>query len=225
VGRELIVNFHGLGEPPGFVDSEEKIYWLPIINFTCLLDQILARQPTAEPKVAITFDDGNSSDALLALPELVKRGLTASFFVCAGRIGKQHYLDEVMIKDLLAAGMRVGSHGMDHLDWRELDSAGLDREIGQARRKLEDVIQQPVTTVAILFGSYNRRVLKRLACETWDTIYTVDGGIADCASKVKTRVTVEARTQYRDLVQNLLCPPQLHVQLRRALVLLWKQLR
>src|SRR5262249_21408654 len=160
--RELILLFHGLGEPHHRVVPEELPYWLSTASFTSLLDKVLEYSTNAGLRISITFDDGNASDAYLAFPELVKRGLFASFFVCAGRIRKKHYLDNSMMKDLLAGGMSIGSHGMDHRDWRLLDSLALDVEIGDARRKLEDVIQRPVTTVAIPFGSYDRRVLKRL---------------------------------------------------------------
>ena len=37
----------------------------------------------------------------LALPELAKRDVKASFFVCAGQIGTKHYLDKSMIIDLI----------------------------------------------------------------------------------------------------------------------------
>src|SRR5215470_4073438 len=112
--RELILNLHGLGEPHSLVDENEKAFWWSIGAFSYLLDRILDTRIDPRLRISITFDDGNASDALIALPELTKRGLTASFFICAGRIGKKRYLDESMIKDLNAGGMVVGSHGMDH---------------------------------------------------------------------------------------------------------------
>jgi peptidoglycan/xylan/chitin deacetylase (PgdA/CDA1 family) len=223
--RELILNFHGLGEPPPYAAAEEKFYWWSADRFALLLDEIVDRPPTAEPRISLTFDDGNASDAVVALPELASRGMTASFFVCTGRVGKTDYLDEAMMRDLLGAGMKVGSHGMDHLNWRLLDSAGLKREVGDARRKLQDIICQPVTAVAIPFGSYDRRVLKWLACEQFDVIYTVDGGAACVTSKLKTRNTLTANMQNGDILQELLRAPYLRVDIMRALRRTWKRLR
>jgi peptidoglycan/xylan/chitin deacetylase (PgdA/CDA1 family) len=134
--RELILNFHGLGEPHELVDAPERRYWWDTTSFASLLDQTLDRSADANPRISITFDDGNASDVLYALPELAKRRLVASFFICAGRIGKKHYLDESMIKDLLGAGMAIGSHGMNHLNWRNLSSSALDSEICDARKRL-----------------------------------------------------------------------------------------
>lgn len=38
--------------------------------------------------IELTFDDGNASDLTIAAPALQARGLAASFFVCASRIGQ-----------------------------------------------------------------------------------------------------------------------------------------
>jgi peptidoglycan/xylan/chitin deacetylase (PgdA/CDA1 family) len=224
-GRELILNFHGLGEPHPWVDAQEKRYWWGMAGFTRLLDQISDRPPDADPRIAITFDDGNASDTLLALPELTKRGLTAEFFVCAGRIGKRHYLDKSMIRDLVDAGMQVGSHGMDHRDWRRLDRQGLETEIGDPRRKLEEVTLSPVTAVAIPFGSYDRRVLVRLKQEPLKCIYTSDRGIAGDRSKLKPRETLTDEMQCRDILGELFAAMPLRVRIKREFEQIYKRMR
>ena len=149
-------------QPHNLVDPLEARYWWSVDAFARLLDRILDYPFDASPKISITFDDGNASDYLFALPELAKRRLKASFFVCAGRIGTKNYLDGSMIRDLLGAGMNIGSHGMHHLDWRTLNLDRLDVEIVEARRKIEDVSQTAVEIVAIPFGSYDGRILKKL---------------------------------------------------------------
>ena len=47
-------------------------------------------------------------------------------------------MDNAMIKDLLDAGMKIGSQGMDHRDWRTVAPFGHENRI----------TQRPVTTVA-----------------------------------------------------------------------------
>ena len=69
------------------VSAEELFFWITRQAFTTLLDNIVAAQAKVDVPITITFDDGNASDAVIALPELVRRGLKAAFFVCAGRIG------------------------------------------------------------------------------------------------------------------------------------------
>jgi peptidoglycan/xylan/chitin deacetylase (PgdA/CDA1 family) len=223
--KELILLFHGLGEPHHWVVPEELPYWLSVASFNGLLDQVLECSTNANLRITITFDDGNASDAYLAFPELAKRGLHASFFVCAGRIGKKHYLDNSMIKDLLEGGMSIGSHGMDHRDWRILDSSGLEVEIGDARRKLEELVQRQVTTVAIPFGSYDRRILNRLMRDRWECVYTSDRGIARSWAKIKPRETVDVTMQDDELVRKLSENPALRIRIKRRLSRLYKRLR
>jgi peptidoglycan/xylan/chitin deacetylase (PgdA/CDA1 family) len=223
--KELILLFHGLGEPHNWVVPEELPYWLSVPSFTSLLDQVLECSTNANFRISITFDDGNASDAYLAFPELSKRGLRASFFVCAGRIGKKHYLDNSMIKDLLEGGMSIGSHGMDHRDWRILDWLALEVEIGDARRKLEELVQRPVTTVAIPFGSYDRRILNRLMRSQWECIYTSDRGITRSLAKIKPRETLDVTMQDEYLIRKLSANPALRVRMRRGLSRLYKRLR
>ena len=223
--RELIINFHGIGTPHPTVAAEERCYWWKLEAFTLLLDRVAARPADANPKVLLTFDDGNESDATLVLPELLRRGLTASFFVCAGRVGRRNYLDHLMMRDLTASGMVIGSHGMHHVDWCALPEAALDNEIGVARRKLEDVIQQPVRAVAIPFGSYNRRVLKRLKAEPLECIFTSDRGHARLGSRMKPRQTVLADMQDREIWPELLKTPSAWTSARRSLSRLYKQIR
>jgi peptidoglycan/xylan/chitin deacetylase (PgdA/CDA1 family) len=223
--RELILNFHGLGEPHHDVGPEEIPYWISTASFTRLLDETLELRKDGGPGITITFDDGNTSDMHLAFPELSRRRLVGSFFVCAGRIGKKHYLDASMIKDLLQGGMTIGSHGMHHRDWRTLDPLNLDVEITDARLKLEDLIQCSVTAVAIPFGSYDRRVLNRLMRDSWECIYTSDRGIAQSSAKIKPRETIDATMQDEYLLSRLSANSPLPIRIRRWLSRCYKQLR
>ena len=90
--------------------------------------------------IRITFDDGNASDVVHALPALRERGLTATFFVVAGRLGIPGFLDEAGVRELAAAGMTIGCHGMRHRPWRTLDEPSLDEELVGARTMLEAIV-------------------------------------------------------------------------------------
>ena len=91
--REIILTFHGIGDPPAGTDAAELRYWWDESSFLLALDHISAAPSTVRLATHITFDDGNASDAKIALPGLTKRGLTASFFICAGRIRAPGYVD------------------------------------------------------------------------------------------------------------------------------------
>ena len=76
--------FHGIGTPKRELEPGEGRYWISVDAFLAMLD-VLARRPG----VRISFDDGNRSDFDVALDALRARGLSATFFVVAGRLGRR----------------------------------------------------------------------------------------------------------------------------------------
>jgi peptidoglycan/xylan/chitin deacetylase (PgdA/CDA1 family) len=140
VSTQLILGLHGIGCPHHRATDDERFYWISRQAFISLLQTIVVTRQGSNLPVAITFDDGNESDALIALPELAKRNLKAIFFVVGGRIGSPHYLDKVALRDLVSAEMEIGSHGMHHYDWRKLDALTLHTELDASRRRIEDVL-------------------------------------------------------------------------------------
>jgi peptidoglycan/xylan/chitin deacetylase (PgdA/CDA1 family) len=225
MAHELTICLHGIGTAHDGIPAEEAFYWVTRQAFTTLLDKIVERLGTTEIPVVITFDDGNASDALVALPELTKRGLKAKFFICAGRIGATHYLDRVAITELIAAGMEIGTHGKDHRNWRWLDETTLNAELGEARRCIEDVCGMAVTKAAIPFGAHDRRVLKNLRREPLACVYTSDRGVARADAWMKSRDTMDRNWSEPEIMKVLAAEPSLKVLLRRKVVRLYKRLR
>lgn len=188
-GERLVLTFHGIGEIPAHVGVNERPFWCVGSEFTAILDEINRESQQAGLPIHITFDDGNDTDVRLALPALVARGLTAHFFVCVGRLGKPGYLYEAQVVELRDAGMRIGSHGWDHIDWRRANDATMDRELRISRERLSDILNQDVDEVAIPFGSYDRRVLRILRRGGIRTVYTSDGGRSSGRDWIVSRVT------------------------------------
>jgi peptidoglycan/xylan/chitin deacetylase (PgdA/CDA1 family) len=170
-GTVLILNWHGIGRPQHGLDEGEHLTWVETDAFERVLDAVGSRDD-----VRITFDDGNVSDVEIALPRLIERGLTAQFFVLAGRIGEVGRLDEGGIRKLVEAGMTVGSHGWAHRNWRTLTLAEMHDEYRGALATIAAVTDQPVDAVAIPFGSYDRGVLRSLRHSRVRRAYTSDGG-------------------------------------------------
>jgi peptidoglycan/xylan/chitin deacetylase (PgdA/CDA1 family) len=180
--ERLVLTFHGIGAAPGGVPEAEEPYWCSASRFAAILDEALALSSGVGLPIQVTFDDGNLSDATVAMPALLARGLTATFFVCAGRIGQAGFLDAPALRDLLAAGMAIGSHGWHHVDWRRTDDQALFRETQGALDEIASVIGQPVDEVGVPFGSYDRRVLAQLRRSGVRSVYTSDGGRAPLVS-------------------------------------------
>jgi peptidoglycan/xylan/chitin deacetylase (PgdA/CDA1 family) len=222
---ELILNLHGSGSPPEGVGDRERFFWITQPTLISLLQTVVTTRSISSLPVAITFDDGNESDAAIALPELAKRELRATFFVVAARIGMPHFLDRKALTDLVSAGMEIGTHGMYHRDWRKIDEAALNVEIVDARRRIEDICGIAVTKAAIPFGSYDRRVLRRLRSEPFKHVYTSDGGLAESDAWLMPRQTIDS-TLSEDSIKGLVTTyPPLWARLRYCAARIYKRQR
>lgn len=223
--KKIIVNFHGVGEPPSGTVSTELKFWWSESAFHAALDLIRTSIDDSGDRISITFDDGNLSDARIALPALYRRGLTARFFICAGRLGIAGYLDQSAIRDLRAAGMNIGSHGMNHVNWRQVSPHDLDVEIFGSIDSLEQICDQEVLEVAIPFGSYDRRVIQKLKQTKIRSVYTSDGGYACSNTWLKPRNTLDQTHENKNFVSALTRANTPFSRLRRKLVTLYKMAR
>jgi peptidoglycan/xylan/chitin deacetylase (PgdA/CDA1 family) len=183
--RRINLTFHGIGGPVRPLDPGEELFWLDEAEFEGALDSVIGRDD-----VQITFDDGNASDLEHAVPQLRRRGLKATFFVVAGRLGAPGFLDESGVRALADAGMGIGCHGMRHRPWRRLDRPALWEEVVAARRVLERVVDRPVTEAACPFGSYDRRVLRFLRAHGYRRAFTSDSGTARPGDWIQARTSV-----------------------------------
>lgn len=169
--ERLVVNFHGIGEPRG-VPQDEAPYWCPRSEWSAFADSLAEVSLLEDVELEVTFDDGNLSDLDEAMPVLAARGLSATFHVCAGRIGQPGFLGEGELHELRASGMSIGSHGWNHVNLRKVDDHELVREVVGSRARIIEASGGEVTAFAIPFGSYDRRVLRAL--KDYAVAYTSD---------------------------------------------------
>jgi peptidoglycan/xylan/chitin deacetylase (PgdA/CDA1 family) len=188
-GTVVNLTVHGIGPASRPLDPGEDRTWVTVEQFEQVLDAAVGR-----PDVQITFDDGNASDVEIGLPRLLERGLSAEFFILAGLLGEPGRLDGADVRELHQAGMRVGSHGWAHRDWRRIDPSSQDQEFGDARRVLAELIDSAVSRVAIPFGSYDRHVLRHLRRTGVTRAFTSDGGRARPDSWLQPRTSLRADT-------------------------------
>lgn len=170
-----VIILHGIGPPGRILEPGEEIFWMTHARFSDVLDRIVAMGPDAPE---ITFDDGNASDIEVALPELEKRHLQASFYLLAGRLDTPGSLAGTDVTALVQAGHRVGLHGGHHVDWRRLNADGKRNEYVTAREKLAALAGQPVETAAAPFGLYDRQTVQDLRALGFTALYTSDRGRA-----------------------------------------------
>lgn len=208
-GAHPVIILHGIGTPQRSLEPGEDVFWLSRALFCAALDQIVQMGPAAPH---ITFDDGNASDIHIALPELEKRNLKATFFLLAGRLGQPGSVTEQHVRSLAKAGHQIGLHGYDHVDWRHLDGPARTHEFVTARSKLSALAGYPVETAAAPFGLYNRQTLQDLRALGFSALYTSDRGMARSEAFIRPRTCLEGAMSQTALKHAL----QGHVSLLRA---------
>lgn len=193
--KQIAVAFHGIGSPGRELEKGESRYWISRDRFLQFLDLVAADPDPAH--VLITFDDANDSDFRIALPALQERGLTGSFFVITSRLDRPGSLSTEQLR-ILSERMDVGSHGVDHVDWRKMPPNRLDGELFGAAQILERCIGRPVTSTSIPFGRYNARVLSAVRRAGYTKIFSSDGGPSEPTDLLIGRTNVRAETTLRD---------------------------
>ena len=169
----LVLAYRSVGDPAGSPDRRT----VSVQRFAAQLG-LLARlgirgcsmaelcRPSTRPRVGLTFDDGYRDFVTAALPLLVAHRFTATVFVLAGRLGgssgwrpapERPLVTAPEVREIAAAGMEVGSHGLRHRDLRGVSGGELRAELVESRAILEDTIDAPVTGFSYPYGSCGDR--------------------------------------------------------------------
>ena len=188
-GDAMITNvcFHGIGRCEREREAGEAHYWVTVDAFARILDEVHGR-----PGVVLSFDDGNRSDADVALPALTDRGLTGTFFALAGRLDDPASLSPRDLVELRTAGMEIGSHGWAHIPWRGLSDQDVQRELGDARVALAEASGAEIHDAAMPLGRYDRRLLTQLKARDYRTVFTSDRFRARTGAWLQARYSVTA---------------------------------
>jgi peptidoglycan/xylan/chitin deacetylase (PgdA/CDA1 family) len=119
------------------------------------------------PAVAITFDDAYEDLLENALPVLSEHQVPAVIYTPTGYLGKNNDWDYGSAQPLMpimtaadvqcarSRGFEIGSHTRSHVRLRGLDAVTLQREIGDSKKMLEDLLGEQVRTFAYPHGGRN----------------------------------------------------------------------
>ncbi|WP_137388127.1 polysaccharide deacetylase family protein [Rhodoligotrophos defluvii] len=194
----LVLTFHGLGRPAGAIDPAEAPYW---VDTSVLHEAVDAAR--RDPRIEITFDDGYASDFHIACPVLAQAGLSATFFVLAGRLGQQGSLSKSDLAEMAAMGMRIGNHGHDHVNWTKCADDTLRRELYDARAVIEDAAGCAVDTLSVPFGAFDARVLRTAFAAGYRRVHTSSGGLAHRGARLVPRNTVRSDLDVGRMIADL----------------------
>jgi peptidoglycan/xylan/chitin deacetylase (PgdA/CDA1 family) len=140
-------------------------------------------EPIAPRTVAITFDDGYADNHEHALPVLAELGLPATVFITVGAVGdrlsvlRDHgpvpALTWGQVREMLQAGITIGSHTLSHPRLTQLDTARLAHELTAARATIAAETGVETELFCYPHGDLDERVRAavgdagyRLACAT-----------------------------------------------------------
>ena len=183
MSRVIVLMYHIIDEPQAAIEGkyccppgrfDEQMRWLRasgrrLLSLDELADCIDRRVPVEDGSVAVTFDDGFDATVRNAVPVLSKHRVPATMFLLSDRFGatndwmevrgfpRRPILSDVGARELLAAGVTIGSHTRTHPRLTEVDDERVDDEIRGSKAVLEERIGTPVRHFAYPFGLFDDR--------------------------------------------------------------------
>ncbi|MCX2432352.1 polysaccharide deacetylase family protein [Pedobacter sp. GR22-10] len=145
---------------------------------TTTFHEIVSQKLTAKDlknRIIITFDDCAAELFEFAIPELLKRGMKAVFYMPSNHIDGENTWDieefamssvKLMnldqLRHLLALGMEIGSHGENHIRLNKVSEATAYQDIAGSKQNLETLLQSPVYSFAYPYGKIPAKHQKML---------------------------------------------------------------
>ncbi len=120
----------------------------------------LAAGDFEDGSVVLTFDDGCDTDVAVALPHLLELRFPAAFFLNPATVGERGRLGWPQVERLAAAGMRIGSHGLDHTLLDSLAPGEIERQLELSRRLLEERLGAEIDALSLPGGTGGRAALE-----------------------------------------------------------------
>ena len=133
------------------------------INPEQYYDYLVYNKELPEKPVMITFDDSRVEHSTIAAPVMEKYGFRGVFFIMTITYNKKNYMTTDQIASLAKGGHSVGLHSWDHTRATKYDNDSiLKKNIIEPRKKLEEIIGQPVDYFAYPYGLTNDMAIKRM---------------------------------------------------------------
>jgi len=136
--------------------------------------QLLRATSLGEAKslVGLTFDDGYKDFLHNALPVLERFNFSATLF-SLGSIPRENYwdyrynpdlqlklLEAEDLREIVARGIEVGSHGMDHVDLTCMAPEVLKKDLSDSRQVLSKLVGEEIEGFCYPYGSVDSMVVQ-----------------------------------------------------------------
>lgn len=170
-----VLMYHKIGDP--VATSRQKSLWVSAERFEWQMKYLkehgyqsvtfkdLTKGEMPSKPVVITFDDGYLNQYELAFPIMRRWGQKGVFYVVANAIAKDNYwhdpaqepripmMNLAQIKEILQAGMEIGSHTMNHRRLLSIPREEARQEIRQSKISLEKLLEEPMVSFAFPYGN------------------------------------------------------------------------
>lgn len=138
---------------------------------TANVQDLSKKKISGKKRIFLTFDDCGKHLFDFAIPELLRRNMTASFFIPTANIGKHNDWEsenctrlELMNKSdliqLSSLGMEVGSHSHNHIRLADAGFQNASEQLRISKSRLENIISAEVLSIAYPYGSIPAKYLK-----------------------------------------------------------------
>ncbi len=199
----------GLVVSPGLFDAQlaalHAAGWHTVT--VAQISQALQLHRTFPPRTfAISIDDGWDDGYLYALPILQRYGFHATYYVIAGRVGTwQNALSPAELRTLVADGMEIGDHTVNHLSLPSLSPAALHYQVETAAELIESFVGERPATLAYPAGRYDAEVLQEVQADGFGLAVIEGSGAWESAADRFTvpRARVSPSTTPAGLVNQL----------------------
>ncbi len=189
----VVLLYHGVGKTHLAGFRKQMAY----LARTCLVvkpsEIMTGRGEETKTVVVLTFDDGLVSVLVNALPVLKEYGLPAGVFVPTGSLaqrpdwvmysdrpdGDEMVMNEQQIAALDHEGLEISSHTVSHLVLTDLDDAGLEAELVDSKRRLEEILGHKVSGISYPYGTCDDRVHQAAQKAGYEMGFTVEPNKVD----------------------------------------------
>lgn len=124
-----------------------------------------------EKPVILSFDDGKDNQHQTALPEVLKRGMTATWYIMTVVLNSKGWTKPDDVRRMADQGITIGSHTWDHHDVRKYTSDDFVVQYEQARETLQKASGQAVESFAFPYGAWNEAALAPLEAAGYTTAF------------------------------------------------------
>ena len=150
-----------------------------------LPEYLFLDQEEKKHSISITFDDGLNCLYSNALQYLIEKKYPATVFVVSDFVGKKNnwdyygslnscaHMDWSQLRELVGAGIQIGSHSHTHRGLTSCNSRQLRVELEHSKKLLEDKLGIPVRYLSAPFGRINRQVKKIAQLAGYESVFTL----------------------------------------------------